>query len=99
MAAGELRVDTEALQAMSAHWASLAGSLQPRSPDVAAGSCSSAAAVAAGDAGIAAAAGTLRTRVSAGAAKVDEAAMHYGRNEAGSADTLAALAGSVHPCG
>ncbi|HET9875411.1 MAG TPA: hypothetical protein VFQ37_06550 [Mycobacterium sp.] len=91
MAAKELRVDTEALQAMSARWVSLAGGLQVRSPDGAVGACSSAAAVAAGDAGIAAAAGTLRARVSAGAAKVTEAAMRYDRNEAGSADTLAAL--------
>ncbi|BBU20461.1 hypothetical protein [Mycobacterium xenopi] len=91
MSAKALRVDTEALRAMSARWASMAGNLQIETPEVTAASCASATAVAAGDAEISAASAMLGSRVRAGAAKVAQSAEHYDTNEAASASKMVAL--------
>lgn len=95
MAGEQLRVDTEALRVIAGRWDSLADRLQLRPPSVPVAACSSAAAVAAGNACATAAGSVLSVRVRAAATKVNAAAAHHDTTDSGSANKLAALPNSA----
>jgi hypothetical protein len=95
--AEQIRVDTAGVQAMSGRWSVLVGDLSGiLAPAVSGFSCqSSAAAVNAAHADIAALKASLVARVQTRAIDVAEADSRYVANEANSANQLAAVAVSV----